>query len=370
MEIRFNTARDILQVPQVSIWVQKFDMLMGPNIYQYVTEDDCREIYKLSTSLKLSSKAVYKRQLIGEIMERRGFKKICAGTNRVIYRHLEDPTFVAKVATDVVSLNDNINEYKNQMLLKPFVAKTFSTHPTGAIAFQERLKPILRAKEFELIAEDVFDIIVHNFIGKFVLEDIGTDFFMNWGIREGFGPALLDYPYCYELDGNKLYCNNKDMGTGEVCNGVLDYDAGFNHIICPVCNKRYPARELKSNIKQNKVIIKGGLNPMKITIKNGDGNVIYRSSKTSDIIMPRNVIDHKKKEPQKTIKVHLNNVEGFEEKKIPEVEEETLPAEPVEEKEAHINVDEDPEDEDIDEEEDCDEDDVEEDYPNPLAEEF
>ena len=35
------------------------------------------------------------------------------------------------------------------------------------------------------------------------MADIGTNFFMNWGIRPGFGPVLLDYPYVYELDGNK-----------------------------------------------------------------------------------------------------------------------------------------------------------------------
>ena len=39
---------------------------------------------------------------------------------------------------------------------------------------------------------------------------------MNYGLREGFGPVLLDYPYVFELDGRKLICNVPEPLLGNV----------------------------------------------------------------------------------------------------------------------------------------------------------
>lgn len=35
--------------------------------------------------------------------------------------------------------------------------------------------------EFKHMAEDVFHVLVNFIIGKYVLEDVGTKYFMNWG---------------------------------------------------------------------------------------------------------------------------------------------------------------------------------------------
>ena len=98
----------------------------------------------------------------------------------------------------------------------------------------------------------------------------------------GFGPVLLDYPYCYELDGNKLYCNNVDMATGVVCNGVIDYDYGFNELRCPVCGKRYTAKDLESAISQRLIVVKGEYK-MKVQLVRGN-EVIADPMASSDII--------------------------------------------------------------------------------------
>jgi hypothetical protein len=76
------------------------------------------------------------------------------------------------------------------------------------------------------------------------MEDIGTNFFMNWGIRKGFGPVILDYPYTYKVDIQKLKCTHVDKYTGIECDGLIDYDIGFNTLVCEKCGTRYTAREL------------------------------------------------------------------------------------------------------------------------------
>ena len=75
---------------------------------------------------------------------------------------------------------------------------------------------------------------------------------MNFGIREGFGPVLLDFPYVYKLDGEKLFCN-RPTPDGEFCGGVIDYDAGFNGLYCTKCGAMYKAKELEEAIKDQSV---------------------------------------------------------------------------------------------------------------------
>lgn len=274
----------IMQTRNVSPFDFNFDMMMAPPLNCLIHPQDGWDIYELAHSIKYASKLDYKLKCIDQILKYRGFTKMLAGTNRVIYKCMEDTSFLLKVSFDRSSLSDNFGEYENQWKLKPFIPKTFEVHPSGSIGLQERVQPIRRMSEFIEIADDIFDIITNNFIGKYILEDIGSQFFMNWGIRKGFGPVLLDYPYCYELDGNKLYCNNVDMTSGIACNGVIDYDDGFNFLVCPFCGKRYSAKELSSAIKSNIITVKGGYK-MKVKIMKGD-KVYINPVSSSDIIEP------------------------------------------------------------------------------------
>lgn len=277
----------------------QFDSLRSNPLLYYLTVQDIAQLNKIATSIKYSSKPKEKYAMIDSILTPRGFKKMASGTNRVTYRFLNDYNIVLKVAIDKVGLSDNGNEYKNQHLLKPFVTKCFDVSPCGTVGLFERVVPITSREEFENIAEDVFDLI-NNLIGKYVLEDIGEKFYMNYGLREGFGPVLLDYPYVFELDGRKLICNVTDpLEPLGYCGGEIDYDLGYNNLICTKCGKRYLATELKSDEKSDKpkIIVKGEDIVMKCVLKRGDEVVAKLNSEepvSVDTIPPRKKFDKMK----------------------------------------------------------------------------
>ena len=269
-----------------------FDMLTAPPLLSLLSPYDIFELNKIARSVKLSGKIDEKYRMIDNIMTARGFVKLHAGTNRVVYRFIEDQRFVIKVAVDKVGLGDNPAEFKNQFLLKPFVTKVFEVSPCGTVGLFERVDAIMSREEFLSVADDIFNLITKIFVGKYVLEDIGTHYFMNWGIRNGFGPVLLDFPYVYELDGNKLYCNaSKYPGSIEKCGGQLDYDDGFNNLICTKCGKHYQARDLKK-AEKDQLIIVGGKKTMKVKVKLGK-EVIFDSSKnkSAKVITPNENVE-------------------------------------------------------------------------------
>ena len=274
---------DILRSKQQSPLEFDFDSLWIPPMYNYLTPQDIEALHKIATSVRLSSRINDKYEMINNIMIRRGFKRFSAGTNRVVYSFLEDNRFLAKIAVDKVGMQDNPMEYKNQFLLKPYVTKMFYHSPCGTVGFVERVLPIKNKAEFKEIADDVFDILIHKILGKYVMEDIGTKYFMNWGVRIGSGPCLLDFPYLYKLDGKKLYCTKTDPANGLMCNGEIDYDAGFNHLVCNRCGKVYLASDLRDDSVDNKIIIKKGGLQMQVVIKKGD-TVIASTPKTDDVI--------------------------------------------------------------------------------------
>ena len=257
---------NILYNKQQSPLEFNFDSLTAPPLLSLLTIQDITELNKIATSIKLNGKIDLKYKLIDQIMTNRGFVKLHAGTNRVVYRFLEDQRFVVKIAVDRVGLGDNPAEYKNQFLLKPFVTKIFEVSPCGTVALVERVDAILSREEFLSVADDIFNLITKFFVGKYILEDFGTHYFMNWGIRNSISPVLLDFPYVYELDGNKLYCNASTLYNRNIpCGGQLDYDDGFNNLICTRCGKHYHARDLKKS-EENKLIIIGGKKKLKVKV--------------------------------------------------------------------------------------------------------
>lgn len=162
-----------------------FDALCAPPLLSLITTYDIMELNKIATSVKLAGKIDEKYKMIDRIMNNRGFIKLHAGTNRVVYRFLEDQSFVVKIAVDRVGLGDNPAEYKNQFLLKPFVTKVFEVSPCGTVALVERVDPIMSREEFLSVADDVFSLITKIFVGRYVLDDFGSHYFMNYGIRNG-----------------------------------------------------------------------------------------------------------------------------------------------------------------------------------------
>lgn len=242
----------------MSISEFNFERLMAPPLASLIPPSDEYQLFKYSTSLRYSSKPLEKLKAIDYILKCRGFRKLTGGTNRVVYKFLENDDIVIKVATDNVGNSDNPREYQNQNIYKPFITKVFEVSPHGTVGLFERVVPITSREEFLSIASDVYDVISNWFVGEFVMDDIGSEYFMNWGIRRGFGPVLLDFPYAYKLDGNKLYCNVPLIKGQDfpVCGGVIDYDDGFNHLRCTKCGAPYKAIELKKAIEMNSIIVR------------------------------------------------------------------------------------------------------------------
>ena len=221
-----------------------WDGLLHPPIAAYLSQKDIDDLRYIATSPRLGGTSKKKKfKMMDNILNPKGFIRMTAGTNRVIYRCDFDQSFLFKVAIDDVGIRDSPAEYFNQQFLKPFFPKVFDVTPCGTVGMFERVEPILSRHEFSNVAGDIFDLLNRKILGKYVLEDIGTDFFKNWGLRENFGPVLLDFPYLYEVDGNKLVCTNV-LPNGTVCGGLIDYDDGYNTLVCECCHKRYSARSL------------------------------------------------------------------------------------------------------------------------------
>ena len=245
------------------------------------TPQDIQDLYYIAHSIKLSSHPEKKFQYIDDIMSKRGFVKFIGGTNRVSYRPIEDNSFLVKVAIDDVGRSDNPREFRNQHALKPFVTKVFEVTPCGTLGVFERVVPITNRQEYMSVAEDIFTLINEWLIGEYVMDDIGSNYFMNYGIRKGFGVVLLDYPYMYKVDYNKLFCALEDKTHTTMsgkCEGEIDYDDGYNKLVCTKCGARYKAIDLAKAIDDEKVIIKGGFVKMalNINISGGSKNVNER----------------------------------------------------------------------------------------------
>lgn len=256
-----------------------FDRMTAPPLYSMIAPEEVDYIRKLVSSAKYAAKIDFKYSEIDKILKARGFVKLSAGTNRVVYRCLFDQSIVLKIAIDYVGMEDNPREFENQQYLKPFVCKVFEVSPCGTIAVVERVRNIKSREEFMTIANDVYTLLTKFIIGNYVMEDIGTKYFMNYGVRKGFGPVLLDYPYLYELDGNKLYCNQSI--NGHRCDGEIDYDDGFNTMYCCKCGTVYNPVDLKKMVAKSLVLEKGKgegkMEDFRVIVKRGDKII-----KTSD----------------------------------------------------------------------------------------
>lgn len=225
----------------------KFDSMVSRPLFSMIPFELDRYLYTIATDLKLNSKVKQKYQMIDDALAMYGFELLARGTNRSTYRYFYDDSIVLKVGYDKAGIHDAQREFYNQEVLKPFVTKCFEVSPSGTIGLFERVNPITYKEEFKSIAEDVFELLTKFIIGKYILADIGTDFYMNWGLRSGFGPVLLDYPFMYELDGKRLHCINQVKGPdGRMvqCPGLIDYDDGFNYLVCEKCGKKYFAQDL------------------------------------------------------------------------------------------------------------------------------
>ena len=280
-------------------------------ISSYISLPEIQYFDHIATSAKLAGKSKrYKIDMMSEVLRPKGFIYMTAGTNRVVFRNDYDQSFLLKIGFDSTGINDSLREFHNQEVLKPFVPKVFDVSARGTIGLVERVHPILNRAEFTSVAGQIFDILNKKILGKYVLEDIGTDFFKNWGLRDGFGPVLLDYPYVYEIDGSKLVCN-KPLPDGTLCKGLIDYDEGFNTLVCERCGRRHTAKSLAKNngailITKDYLTQQRGRRTMqlpKVQIKRSDGSTYgddLSINVKEDVVMKRHTTYSKE------LKVNIN----------------------------------------------------------------
>lgn len=224
-------------------WTSWYNCYTVNPLLSYMTVQDIKYLNGLAISPKMNCDVKEKYYRMGELMKDRGFEIIGGGTNRRAYSCVYDSRVLITIATDQVGFTSNLREVYNQNIIKPFCDKIFEVAPSGTVSLQEKVVPNKVPEDFKRYAPDIFDILYfklrNNNIG---MEDIGTRSFKNWGYRNGFGPVMLDYPTMYVLDPSKRLCRN--IVNGRMCGGTLDYDEGFNVIVCSECGRTYFARAL------------------------------------------------------------------------------------------------------------------------------
>lgn len=184
---------DILSTLQSRVVTREefdFDKLSARPLRSFLDYSDLDKLYNIASSVRYAGNIQKKLKAIADIMKPRGFVKQGQGTNRIVYRHLEDPSIVMKIATDKTGMKDTPKEFLNQDILKPFVTKVFEVTPDGVVGEFERVLPITSREEFLSCSNDVYELL-NILTGKYILADVGTHFFLNFGLRHKTNSFLI-----------------------------------------------------------------------------------------------------------------------------------------------------------------------------------
>lgn len=222
--------------------------LVRPPIRAYIPDWVVQKLYEYMASPRLINNPTKRFKMTNELLEPWGFKPLASGTNRRAFYCVYDPGIILKIASDAVGQKDNQSEFAIQHMLKPFCPKVFDIAGDGAVALSERGEPMSEHDYKFVWAEEIFDLLFSLLARGYILEDVGSNFYKNFGLRMGFGPMLWDFPYVYKLDWRKLICRKPDPITGQPCGGEIDYayNKGMSEIVCTRCGSRYSAKYLAS----------------------------------------------------------------------------------------------------------------------------
>lgn len=260
-----------------------YDSLQAPPLSALLMPQDLDAIHRVITSAKLSGNGEKRIFAIRDIMARRGFTQLAGGTNRSVFTHPNYPHIAVKVAIDNVGIHDNPAEYNNQFILKPYCTKCFEVSADGAVGVFEKVGRIRNSVEFYQMWDDIYSLCEYFITEKeLLLEDFGIKFFMNWGIRYGYGPVLLDFPYVYDIDWDKLHCDRPN-DDGTICNGNIDYDDRFDFLVCEKCGKRYRAVDIAKKREVGKGVLTKILGGKKMQITLKRGNEVIMETNTPDV---------------------------------------------------------------------------------------
>ena len=123
----------ILYAKKKSIKQFDWNSLIAPPMLSILSAYDINLIESINRDPRLISEPKKKKQYIDDILKPRGLVRFAAGTNRVVYKYLENQSILFKVAVSQPGMNDCNRELYNQQFLKPFCAKCFEASPGGSI---------------------------------------------------------------------------------------------------------------------------------------------------------------------------------------------------------------------------------------------
>ena len=238
--------------PPASNTTEYLNNLVRPPIRYYIPDTVISQFYNISCDTKLYNAPLKRFKVQNEMLEPYGFKPLASGTNRRTFYCVYDPWIVLKVASDAIGRSDNISEFGIQHGLLPFCTKVFDVDSTGTMQLAERVE-VMTEKDFRDYVKEIFQFLESWFQLGYIFDDVGFRSFKNWGLRDGSGPVLVDFPYLFQYDPDKMICDRIDPHTHEKCGGTIgyNYEMAMSEIICYKCKVRYSVQYLAKKIDGN-----------------------------------------------------------------------------------------------------------------------
>ena len=274
---------------EIGVPLFDFDQLRHPGIKALIPDQVIQNICAIVADLKLDTADGKKkrREYFKEQLAPYGFVRLGGGTNREVFKHLDDTSVVLKIAIDSLARNNNLAEIVKQEWIKPFCSKMFDVTPCGTLGLMERGDPIINRIQRLNSAEGIYRVMEICNEKGYVVGDGGADFFMNYVIRPGFGPVLCDFTSVYKLDFEKLRCRRINPSTGRMCGGHIDYQLpAMSKIVCEKCGAVYSALDLAKEVETMDQLITMTRSDevMEIKIIDVDGTVIKHTKKSTSTI--------------------------------------------------------------------------------------
>ena len=265
-----------------------------PPLRYYIPEPVLITLYNISCDSKLANNPKKRFEVQNNLLEPYGFRPLASGTSRRTFYCVYDPQIIIKLGSDMIGRSDNLSEFILQRVLSPFCPKIFDVDQTGSIMLSERVETMTET-DYKKWIKEIFAFVESYFQLGYIFEDIGLYSFKNWGLRLGFGPVLLDFPYLYQIDWNKMICNRIDPITHKKCGGQIgyNYESVMSEIICHKCNVRYSAQYLAKPItgKMMENILLGRkskmLKPHTIKVVVAQGNQIVFDPNAPETVLPK-----------------------------------------------------------------------------------
>lgn len=268
-----------------------------PPLRYYIPEHVLITLYNISCDSKLANNPKKRFEVQNNLLESYGFRPLASGTSRRTFYCVYDPQIIIKLGSDMIGRSDNLSEFILQRVLSPFCPKIFDVDQTGSVMLSERVETMTE-NDYKKWIKEIFAFVESYFQLGYIFEDIGLYSFKNWGLRLGFGPVLLDFPYLYQIDWNKMVCDRIDPITHKKCSGQIgyNYESVMSEIICHKCNVRYSAQYLAKPItgKMMENILLGRkskmLKPHTIKVVVAKGNQIIFDPNAPETVLPKPTI--------------------------------------------------------------------------------